>query len=54
MKLYVDNLLCMDLCCWPKGEATTLLGSEVSSSIVNVVNRLCLVVVKVCLCLVIL
>ena len=29
LKLYADNLLCMDLCCWPQGEAIDLLGEEV-------------------------
>lgn len=29
LKLYADNLLCMDLCCWPQGEAIGLLGEEV-------------------------
>lgn len=31
LKLYADNLLCMDLCCWSNAEAVDLLGSEVSS-----------------------
>ena len=30
IKLYADNLLCMDLCCWPQGDAAELLGEEVS------------------------
>ena len=29
LKLYADNLLCMDLCCWPHGEARDILGEEV-------------------------
>ena len=33
LKLYADNLLCMDLCSWPHHEARDLLGDEVCLSI---------------------
>ncbi|CAI8016964.1 hypothetical protein GBAR_LOCUS10358, partial [Geodia barretti] len=29
LRLYADNLMCMDLCCWSNSEATQLLVSEV-------------------------
>ena len=29
LKLYADNLLCMDLCCWSGGEAIKMLGEQV-------------------------
>ena len=29
LKLYADNLLCMDLCCWSGGEANKMLGEQV-------------------------
>ncbi len=33
LKLYADNLLCMDLCCWSGTEATKLLGDQVCEDI---------------------
>ena len=33
LKLYADNLVCMDLCCWSNAEAAKLLGSEVSPAL---------------------
>lgn len=29
LKLYTDNILCMDLCYLPQGEAKALFGEEV-------------------------
>ena len=46
LRLYADNLLCMDLCCWSSTEATQLLGTEVSGAhTVYTVSR-----VSVCVC----
>ena len=36
LKLYADNLLCMDLCCWPHGEARAILGDEVCVCLLSV------------------
>jgi len=29
LKLYADNMLCMDLCCWSVPEAVLLIGQQV-------------------------
>ena len=34
IKMYADNLLCMDLCCWMQEDAINLLGEEVRWSTV--------------------
>ena len=29
LRLYADNMLCMDLCCWPVHDAARLIGQQV-------------------------
>ena len=36
LKLYADNLLCMDLCCFSGSEATALVGDQVSQCVPSV------------------